>query len=52
MGPVFSFQHTIITSEPKPPNIMSNTGTIVQIIGAVVDADFSGAEKLLSLIHI
>ncbi len=25
---------------------MSNTGTIVQIIGAVVDADFSNAEKL------
>ncbi|MBJ05678.1 MAG: F0F1 ATP synthase subunit beta [Verrucomicrobiaceae bacterium] len=25
---------------------MSNTGTIVQIIGAVVDADFSSAEKL------
>ena len=25
---------------------MSNTGTIVQIIGAVVDADFSAAEKL------
>ena len=28
---------------------MSNTGTIVQIIGAVVDADFSQAEKLPSI---
>ncbi|MFP6897653.1 MAG: F0F1 ATP synthase subunit beta, partial [Roseibacillus sp.] len=28
---------------------MSNQGTIVQIIGAVVDADFSSAEKLPSI---
>ena len=30
---------------------MSNTGTIVQIIGAVVDADFSNAEKLPAILQ-
>ena len=31
--------------------MMNNTGTLVQIIGAVVDADFSQAETLPALLN-